>query len=295
MKITAVSIFLVLFLSACGGTSATTPTNPNTPPEAGTFKKFGTVALIESSVIGLETPVTRVASGAFNELVEAVPFSSVPSSATDTCIITVVIQGQPTPPPTTPAPPTDPIKSLDAGDPLTLSSGSTVYATLPRQIDPQTQTIFYSSNTAGSTSLPDFPASATVDIPGATDGFPAFSAVALPSIPSAFELTVSGADLAAITKDTTFSWTGQGSSTGSFTFYGSQFVDSQKSVSFFCNAVDDGSFSFPDKTKGELDAAGFTTGSLSGALRQSFRTETKGDALLYLYILRSQTFIPAFE
>jgi hypothetical protein len=61
-------------------------------------------------------------------------------------------------------------------------------------------------------------------------------------------------------------------------------------VAFYCLAVDDGSFAFPARTQSELDAAGFTTGSLSLASRSASKQEVRGDAVLFVSIGRSQTF-----
>jgi hypothetical protein len=289
----------LVLLTACGGGSSDPNTNPdpNNPPSGETYKNYGYVTLTESVTLGSTVPVptARLGLGAFSELPEAISFPETPTAPTvDTC---VVAKNQPNPPttPSNPEPPTQPVRSLDAGNPLAIRTGTSTYAALNRQIDPQTQTIFYSSDTNASTTLPAFPASATLDIPGANNGFPSFNAVAFPTIPGEFEFSTSEGDLEAVTKDTTFAWTGQGSSTGSFVFFGSQVIDASNFVYFSCTVKDDGSFTFPDTTKAELDAAGFTIGSVSGASRLSARIEAQGDAILYLTVIRSQTFIPSSQ
>jgi hypothetical protein len=290
MKRLLFCVVVLVLLTACGGGSSDPNTNPdpnNPPGGTTTFEKLGFVTLSESSFDG---GVSRIGSGVFLEPAEATPVSTndqfIPL---DTCIVIVSSSGtdpEPTPDPDEP-------KYLDAGEALTLISGDTTYATLVKSPLPPGGTplpIIYSS---ASETLPEFPASLTLNIPGATDGFPAFSNVAMPTIPPDFELTLSGSEGIKITKDTTFAWTGQGSGDTVFGIIAYDFSrvseTSSQTLALICYARDDGSFALPDTTKAELDVAGFTNIELSTAFRQSNLTQTNGDAALILSVQRAKS------
>ena len=162
---------------------------------------------------------------------------------------------------------TNPPTSLDAGAALTLKTGTDTYATLAKQT--QGTQIFYSSSPT--TPLLPFPSSVTLDIPGAEGGFPAFSNVAFPAIPAEFSFSASSA-FNAVSKNTTFSWTGAGPNDSSILFTGSGPGANDKTIFFTCFANDDGNFAFPSTTQSELDAFGFTTGTVPAASRVAFAT-----------------------
>lgn len=172
------------------------------------------------------------------------------------------------------------VTSLDAGAKLSLKAAGQAYATLDRMT--ANNSFIYLSTTlpdaAGATSL-------TVDVPGATNGFPAFAGVTVPALPAAsFTLKANGQDVTAgtsITADTSFTWTNPTNAAGTFlSVFGSNAAT--PAVSFFCITADDGSFSFPQATKAELAAKNFGAGKVQGATRSAYRTETKGDAVLYV-------------
>jgi hypothetical protein len=279
-------IVALLFLTACGGGSTdnpNTPNNPNNPnnPPGGTtkIKKLGTVALVAGTTLG---QTTRSGFGVFFEYPEAIDVPKNPQFlVSDSCTVTVAEPG--TIPPENPNAPT--ATSLDAGDALTLESGEP-YATLPKSVFENV--ISYASDPL--TPLLPFPSSLTLDIPGATNGFPAFQDVAFPGIPAEFTLT-QPSDPTTITKAATFAWTGAASSDSFMQLFGSGQGTDNKTVGFYCLANDDGNFSFPAQTQSELDAAGFTTGSLLVATRSAFKQQLQGDAALFVTVGLSQTFI----
>jgi hypothetical protein len=260
---------------ACGTSS---PTDPNNPPGGTTkIKQLGSVSLTETTAQGI---TTRGASGSFFEYSEAVDVPNNPQFLDeDTCVIVTVAEDEI--PPTTPEGPT--ATSLDAGEALTLNDGD--YSTLLKQVFEDS--IVYLSDV--STPLLPFPTSVTLDIPGATNGFPAFENVTFPSIPAAFTLT-EPSDPSTVTKATTFAWTGAASSDSVMQLVGSGPGSGDIEVVFSCVASDDGSFSFPAQAQSQLDALGFTTGSLSFANRSAIKQEVDGEAALYVSTGRSQAF-----
>lgn len=276
------SILLAVMLVACGGTSAnpSNPSNPNNPP-GGTakIKQFGYVSLAETTTQGI---TVRGGVGSFTGYAQAIDVPKNPFFLeTDTCA--VFVQQDVSPPPTPTAPEGT---SLDAGDALTLNPGATPYATLPRRVFQEGITYLSDFNTP----LLPFPSSLVLDVPGAASGFPEFKGIAFPGIPGEFTLT-QPTNPSTITKATTFAWTGTASSDSVMQFYGSGSRTDGKLVGFSCVARDDGSFSFPTQTQSELDANGFTTGSLTLASRLSIKQEIKGEAALFISIGRSQSFL----
>jgi hypothetical protein len=280
---------VIVLLTACGGGTGdpNTDPDPNNPPAGATFKKLGFVTLVESSFNG---GISRTGSGVFLEPAEATPVSTndqfIPL---DTCI--VIVSSSDTDPEPTPDP--DEPKYLDAGEALTLTSGDTTYATLVKSPPPPGGIPLPITYSSASETLQEFPASLTLNIPGAADGFPAFSNVAMPTIPPDFELTLSASEGIKITKDTTFAWTGQGSDDTVFGIIAYDFSrvseTASETLALICYARDDGSFALPDTTKAELDAAGFTNIELSTAFRQSNLTQTNGDAALILSVQRAKS------
>lgn len=273
MARTLAFVCLSLLLVACGSS-----TNSNTPPGGTTkIKKLGYVLLSETTAGGF---TTRNGSGFFFEYSEVVDIPENPQFLeNDTCAVVAIEEGET--PPETPNAPT--ATSLDAGEKLSLNNGD--YDELIKQVFEGD--IFYSTDMT--TPLLPFPASLTLDIPGATGGFPAFTGVTFPSIPAAFTLT-EPSNTSAVTTSTTFAWTGAGSSDSVMQFYGFGDGADNKTVVFSCVATDDGSFAFPVQTQSELDALGFSTGSLSFVNRFAAKQEIEGDVALFVSIGRSQSF-----
>lgn len=250
------------------GTSAEVQTSIVTPgASGGTASKIGIITLLESggvgfasaSFVGIDQTLSQPPSGLY--------------STTGTCTVSKTTS-PPNPPglpdPSTGLTPT----SLDAGPQITVKGGTETYALLQRQVD--NATILYQA-----TNLTPLPESATVDIPGAAGGFPAFGTVTMSGIPKDFDFNVTPA-IDAVDKSSTFSWTNPLGSQAQMVFVGYQLVAENEYIGFSCIAPDTGSFSFPAQTKTELDAAVFSKGQVFLAIRHSSRTEAQGTAYLIL-------------
>jgi hypothetical protein len=123
---------------------------------------------------------------------------------------------------------------------------------------------------------------ATLEIPGATDGFPAMT-VTLPNKPDNFKL----APQYSITKDSVFTWDSSvpgATVTLETSMLGPGPGDAPFSEYVRCNLKDDGSFSFPDTTKAKMDALKFTASRTASAVRKVNTVVTKGDALLLIQL-----------
>ena len=275
VRLTVLSI-LCLALAACGA-----PDDPdNQPPPGGADEvtKTGYVSLAQTSVQG---QTTYSGNGTFLGFQEP---RKLPTSGNffpnDVCYVSA---GSDTGGGTTdPNPPT----FLDAGDALTLRANGTPYATLTKE-DMDDGTVLYASGPT--TSLPPFNAGLTLDVPGAADGFPAFSGVAFPVPPADFTLTAP-ADPYVVTLDTVFTWSGADPSETGMRLAGTGQGAGDQAVNFTCFAVDDGSFSFPSTTRGELEGFGFTTGFLDTASRVNYASQQRGDVGLVLSALNTQLF-----
>lgn len=173
--------------------------------------------------------------------------------------------------------------SLDAGDPITLRSGHATYATLTRRASGNLVT--YTTLTPV---LPPPPASLVADVPGTPDGFPAFTGAAFPS--SAPIRVLQPEHGANVEPGTVFTWANATHDPSvRVLLTGAQQVGSSN-VIFTCFARDDGSFAFPDATRKELGAKGFTQGHLLSAGRTLSRSVRQGDALLTLNVTDLQMF-----
>ena len=264
-----VSTLLLLFLTACQSTPSVINPGGDGVTQLGLISVSETVAANQVSAfgtfIGFET-----------ELPDA--FVSNPyAGELDEC--TVTSAGE-TPAPTVPTPVDDPdsTTSLDAGSELTLRANGASYATLPKQTttsNGKTNISYVSSE-----SLPSpIPSGLTVSIPGSSGGFPAFSDVAVGEVAS-FSLTSPEAS-EQVTPDTTFTWTGSGSSTTYVTIVASAFdFTTSESTTVSCLVADDGNFSFSASTRSEMGATFEST--FFSASRTSYRVEQKGDAVLIL-------------
>lgn len=178
----------------------------------------------------------------------------------------------------------DPI-TLDAGNALTLTANGSTYATLSKDEFSFGGTTFISY---GDDDIDQaLPAGLTLDIPGAAGGFPSFSNVSMGTTQS-IDLT-SPSNPGSITPNTTFTWNGAGSS--SLVTISASALDPTNplaTISLSCLAIDDGSFSFSNQTRAEMGADFVSLSSTIG--RQSFRTETKDDALLIIMVSSVETF-----
>lgn len=265
--------------NADGSTLQSTTVNVTTGGDAETFSKHGYVMMQEMGSPGGEFSMVS-GTGNFFSTEEPQPVPNEEdflNNMTDTC--TVFTEGEAPPDP-------DPVPlprstSLDAGPVLTVNAGGNAYATLERQTIEES--ILYSTNFMNPPALPLPDSGLTVSIPGAQDGFPAFTNRAFGDVP-AFTLTAP-ADPDNITNNTAFSWSGS-SSTSAVVLMGSGQNTSDQTVMFYCLARDDGSFVLPAATQNELTSRGFTTGSLMMAGRNNYEIYREDDAVLYLVTAR---------
>jgi hypothetical protein len=253
---------VLVLITACGS-------GTNTPGDddiiEGNFTKAGFVGLADFSTSQGGVVSTSISGFAgFAELTQAVteipenPFAAI----SDTCFVTADNTTEPPPPVDDP---TENATSISAGDFLLIEEGDQVLLTLTKVIS--NDLITYEDSEEDQT----LPAQGiTVTIPG--EDFPAFGDIA-PLVVS------SPSDVNNVTLDTTFTWNA-GNSENIFLFYVTQ--ESPPSLAA-CYAKDDGSFTFPDQTKTELEAAGFTTGSFFQPQRISVKVATDDDAYLVLY------------
>jgi copper(I)-binding protein len=275
--------YTLVATNANGSTQQSTTVNVTTDGTGETFSKHGYVILQETGEPGGESAMVS-GTGSFYSTDEPQPVPSEEdflNTMTDTCVVVTEGEEQPEPTPV-PYPTTT---SLDAGPQLTVSAGGNTYATLDKQT--VENSIFYTTDFMNPPAVPLPDSGLTVSIPGAQGGFPAFTNAAFGNGPS-FTLTAP-ADPNNITKSATFSWSGS-SSTSIVILTGSGQNASGKAVTFSCIAEDDGSFAFPAATQAELDAAGFTTGSLTAAGRSNYEIYREGDAVLFLITARYNFF-----
>jgi hypothetical protein len=234
------------------------------------YSKLGYVGLTNAGDL-------KVFSGIFYKLPTANfrPFSST-GIPEDTCLVTPNSSQTPPPPGTEQA-----TVALDAGTELTVKNATVTLAVLNVSAAGSSAKAYFSAPNA---TTPDV-SGATLEIPGATDGFPAMTTT-LPNEIAAFTF----GPTKGITKDTTFEWTSP--TTGALVTFSATSGTGASNVSVFCTAKDDGSFAFPAATKTELDAKGFTTGLSLSTNKGISKFVTKDDALLILTTSRSSTFVP---
>jgi hypothetical protein len=270
---------LALILTACPSGTDTGGTTP-IPVVTAKYNKLGYVGVTNAGT-------SRSISGNFFKSTNS--FAQ-PASATgladDTCLVTKSA---------TPPPPPDVstlianIESLDAGPELSLKKGTETLATLKPESNPIFPKLkFYRSDT--SVAIPDT-AGASLEIPGATDGFPAIT-VTLPNELAAFTFEPTKG----VNKDTAFTWTSPTPDATVTISAVSTVTDASgvvsSSVYVYCSAKDNGSFSFPASTKVEMDAKGFNTSLFAFANKGISKFVPKGDALLIVSSTRSSTFVP---
>jgi hypothetical protein len=256
---------LALVLTAC----------PQLPDESGTipakYTKLGIVG-ITNTALG-----SKAASGSFYKVPKSI---TQPPTATggalDTC--TVSKFSTTTPAITPPVPGSDQqLTALDAGAELTLKKGTDVLAVL-RQ----------GSGAGGPGNLPFYSAigitvdtvGSTLEIPGATDGFPAMT-VTMPAELAAFTF----GPKTGVTKDTTFTWTAP--TTGAYLVFGASAFVGTDFIFVTCISQDDGSFAFPASTQAEMDTKGFTSGQIPSVTKTISSFQPKGDSLLIVVSTRA--------
>lgn len=264
------AILSALFaLTACGGSNSGNPGGGGSGGggNSNTITRVADITLTDVSS-------TRGGAAFFYSYSAAIPTPTL-SPAASGCTVYNQSPVQPVPP--NPIIPGGAIPTpIDAGTPVLIKSGGSTYATLNRSINGSD--IRY--NGFGSGAIPD---GATVDIPGAVGGFPAFSGLAFPSSADfTFSATPS---TGAVTKDSTFSW-GSGQA-NSLMMFSSLSADASNNIKgFSCVVADTGSFSLPAQTKSQLDAAGYTSGSVQFVARYTTRIEVQGNTALVLKVLR---------
>lgn len=290
---------LTAVLSACGGAAPSGTTNPGNGGNGGngsdgtgsTYAKFGYVTLMETTLVGGATPATGVGgSASFGTLgtpIAAPANGNIYAGLSGTCTVTRPSDsgtGGTDPKPST-------SKSLDAGDPLTVTTNGATYTTLQKTAAGENIAYTTPSNPAPANPLPA--TAFTVNVPGATGGVPAMT-LTLPATP-AFTLT-QPADQA-VTANTTFTWSNATNASGTVvTLIGSNtHPDESKVVTFFCVAPDTGTFTFPAAAKQALADKGFTSGRLSSAGRVAAAATVKNDVLVYTTVSRTAMYLDLGE
>lgn len=267
------TLLLLLFIAACSSPNSGSPTDLDSPNRS--YKQLGSIIIGETVTQGDASRFLSASFLAFNTEVKLPNFSEI----IDSCVVTkgpIDFSQIPDSPTLTETP-----TFLDAGTELSIKSGNNVYATLKKESF--NQVIGYSHDTQ--VVLGDLPDNATIDIPGASAGFPAFNNIALPNQPSSFSLTATPA-LNKVDKSSSFSWQGSNATFFSLSIFGKDADD--QTIVIGCNAKDDGSFSFPATTQAELDAAGFTTGYVVSAGRFAISREAKDNAAIQILIFQTE-------
>jgi hypothetical protein len=162
---------------------------------------------------------------------------------------------------------------LSAGERLTVYAGGSPYASLIPQ--PEGLDLSYFTEEPPAAPLPD---GLSIDVPG--EDFPGFADRPFPG--SAALALALPQDPATIDLDTTFSWNAF-SDEAVVVFSG---LGDGADQSFTCVAPDTGSFAFPAETRAQLEALGFTGGSLSWAGRFSYQNHADESGLLTLVVAR---------
>ena len=124
--------------------------------------------------------------------------------------------------------------------------------------------------------------SATLEIPGATNGFPAVT-LTLPNEIAAFAFQPS----TDVTKDSNFTWTGP--KTSAFLAFSAFSISGENTVAVSCTLKDDGDFSFSAVTKAEMDSKGFVTAIAPSLTKYNIAFKAQGDTLMTILSTRSAT------
>ena len=273
---------LALFLTACPAVDTGGPK----PQPSQTVTQLGSVFLNDFSAPGY--PASTNATASFNNVVaiQAGELQENPLEPyLDTCFVT---QDPNESPPFLSFMPNVALgESLDAGETITIRSGSETFSTLRRE--GQGEEAFYlQDNAEVPPELPD--GKLTADVPGAD--FPAYSASSFPNIPSV--VLTAPEEPTGITPETVFSWQAVTSAeAGSAVLLSALQISETEPNAFIgviCVATDDGSFAFPAATKVEFDQAGFSEGVLLEASRFASRLEFSGNSALYLQLFRQTGF-----
>jgi hypothetical protein len=247
-----------------------------TNPPSGTVNKIGIIALAGGAGVANTSFDYWGGFGSF-QTTTAAPFN--PYEPTDLCFVAEV---QNTAPPTNPTTPSQDPVYLDAGDALTLKSNGSTYAVFPKKINDKGEVGYVSTAELAAPT-----GTLMLDIPGASNGFPAFSNVTMPAVADDFSFTPSNG---AITADTRFTWTGSGP--GAMVLFGSGTAPTGNMVYLFCSLKDDGEYEFPADVKSQL--TGLTNGRWGVAYRINSRTETRGDAALIMLVYRAKSLVNPF-
>lgn len=227
---------------------------------------YGSVSLTSAGMMGMDQ---TVASATFRELPEPVaapaPGDYFGADRIDTCIVSEQGQMQQPEPPEA-AIPFEEATPVGAGEPIEIVAGGSSYVTLSRSGDQ------YMGRTGQA-----LPQSATVEIPGAEGGFPAFSGNAFPEAqPIEFS---SPSDLQSIDASTTFAWE-RTTELGVVLIVMQGTGSGGQEESIVCFAADDGEFSLSDQ--GVLSDVTPQAVLMYG--RNAVETYQSGDALLSLSV-----------
>ena len=284
-SITCLTASALLLLTACGGSSSTTPTspadggdsgNPGNMPDGGggggdTDNPSGTILFIGNIDVSDDSSGNNVELvGGFLRLGNSIALATAEqelgplNDAPDTCEFTV----SETLIPDTGGDDFDfdidipdfSFSFVSAGEIIPFTSSSGTFAELERTVIPIANfTLYVLAGDPTPESIPGpVPSGLTFNIPG--DVFPAFANVPVPNVDS-LVLTTPALG-AVVSSDTVFTWEATPGSEAVISIQGSGFqfdVENPTSVGFTnlsCEVVDDGSFTIPAATQAELDAAG---------------------------------------
>lgn len=233
------------------------------------IRQYGSVSMTSAGMMGMDQTIV---SASFYELPEAVAAPGADgyfqADRIDMCFVSEEGETQQPEPPEA-ALPFEDATQISAGEPIDINSGGAVYLSLNG-----------GANGYNATTSQPLPESATVDIPGAEDGFPSFSGQAFPQI-MPIEFTAP-ADLQNIDASTTFTWS-QTADLGVVTIVMQATTSGGEDAGIVCIAADDGEFSL----SGQDALADVTPQAVLLYGRNTVETYVQGDAMLSLNMFSS--------
>ena len=163
------------------------------------------------------------------------------------------------------------LRDVNAGETITFSDLAGTYATLQRTIDEDFSELGDATVYLSDSALTTPPQNLTVDISRGGGDFPAFDNVFFPSV---FITEITPSVEQDINADTTLRWIGNHREP-----FGRMFmtIDFDNGLNIICNALDDGSFSFPEDTRALISESSATFVSID---RTAIRITSNGNATL---------------
>jgi hypothetical protein len=185
---------------------------------------------------------------------------------------------------------TDYVRTLDAGETLTVEAEGETFVTFTRLSGTENGDVMYWYFLHDDTDVDGLVPGMTLTVPGGEigEGFPAFANVALPDV-AAFELiapTPDGFGVVAVDETTEFTWEASGEAD---TVVILQLVSDDFGLGVTCIADDaDGEFTLPEETVTELGGA--FDGYVESACRVAGTVDTEGDSSLLVMTASAQEF-----